>query len=102
MLNDEVSLIKWIVSGPEISRLIYEYKDTSTKKEDLRHHEDSPWFQSKFVNDVRNLVKNLRSKDPFRTTELSTIGTEVKLMNEVSTQTVMAASELGLTVSKIH
>lgn len=99
MLDDEVSLIKWMVSGPEISRLIYEFKETSAKKEDLRHHEDSKWFQSKFVNDVRNLVKTLRSKDPFRTTELSTIGHEIKLMNADSTKSVMAASELGSTVS---
>lgn len=99
MLDDEVSLVKWMVSGPEISRLIYEYKEISVKKEDLRHHEASKWFQSKFANDVRNLVNNLRCKDPFRTTQLSSIGHEIKIMNEESSITVIGASELGLTVS---
>lgn len=101
MLNDEPSIIKWMVSGPEISRLIWEYKNLSSKSEDLRHHEDSKWFQSKFSNDVHNLVDEMRNKGPFSTTELSTIGHERKLMGEESTKKVVAASGLGLTVSKL-
>lgn len=102
MLNDESSLIKWMVSGPEITRLIWEYKNISSKTEDLRHHEDSKWFQSKFSNDVKNLVITLRNKGPFSTTELTTIGNDRKSMNAEATNNVMAASELGLKVSSIN
>lgn len=102
MLNDEASIVKWMVSGPEISRLIWEYKNLSSKTEDLRHHEDSKWFQSKFSRDVQNMVKEMRFKGPFSTTELSTIGHERKLMNKDSIKNVMAATSLGSTVSKVN
>lgn len=101
MLNDESALIKWMVSGPEISRLIWEYKNISSNTEDLRHHEDCKWFQLKFANDVKNLVNILRNKGPFSTIELTTIGSERKSMNAESTNNVMAASQLGSTVSVI-
>lgn len=101
MLNDESALIKWMVSGPEISRLLWEYKNISSKTEDFRHHEDCKWFQSKFANDVKNLVTNLRNKGPFSTTELTTIGTERKSMNTDSANSVMEASQLGIKVSVV-
>lgn len=101
MLNDEYSLVKWMVSGPEITRLIWEYKNISSKTEDLRHHEDCKWFQSKFANDVKNLVVNLRNKGPFSTTELTTIGNERKSMNTESTNNVMVASQWGSAVSVV-
>lgn len=99
MLNDETSLIKWMVSGPEISRLIWEYKNISSKSEDLRHHEDSKWFQSKFSNDVKSLVNTLRDKGPFSTLELTTIGNDRKSMNTDSINSVINASQWGSTVS---
>lgn len=102
MLDDESSLIKWMVSGPEISRLIWEYKNISSKTEDLRHHEDRTWFQSKFSNDVKNLVNTLRNKGPFSTTELTTIGNDRKSMNSDSINSVIEASELGSKVSKFR
>lgn len=100
MLNDEPSIVKWMVSGPEISRLIWEYKNISAKTEDLRHHEDRKWFQSKFANDVESLVNNFRNKGPFSTSELTTIGSDRKSMNAESAKCVMDASELGSNVSK--
>lgn len=100
MLNDETAIIKWMVSGPEISRLIWEHKNTSTKSENLRHHEDSKWFQSKFANDVRNLVKTWRDKGPFTSTLLATIGHERKMMDEDAANNVLAAKQLGETVSQ--
>lgn len=100
MLNDESSLIKWMVSGPEVVRLIWEYRNKTSKDQDLRHHEDSEWFQSKFQKDVKNLVTIFRNKGPFSTTELTTIGNERKLMNDTSVTNVVTASEYGLTVSR--
>lgn len=101
MLNDETAIIKWMVSGPEISRIIWEHKNVSTKSEDPRHHEDSKWFQTKFANDVRSLVMTWREKGPFSTTELATIGHARKWMDEDSAKNVLAAEQLGQTVSSI-
>lgn len=99
MLNDESSLVKWMVSGPEVVRLIWEYRNITSKDEDLRHHEDRKWFQSKFANDVKNLVTIFQTKGPFCTTELTTIGDERKTMDNISINNVVRASDCGSKVS---
>lgn len=89
--------MKWMVGGPELTRLIMEYRDLSSS-EDSKHHEDTKSFQTTFRQHVKALVKVFRSKGPFCTTELTTIGVERKIMNDTARDNVMKASQKGLTV----
>lgn len=97
-MNDESSLVKWMVSGPELTRIIMEYRDLSTSDEDLNHHEDTKSFQSTFRQHVKALATTFQNKGPFCTTELTTIGIERKVMTEAAADNVMKASEIGLKV----
>lgn len=86
-----------MVGGPELTRLITEYRDLSSN-EDLNHHEHTKSFQATFRQHVKALVKVFRSKGPFSTTELTTIGIERKIMDDIARDNVMKASRIGLTV----
>lgn len=97
-LNDESSLVKWMVSGPEMARIIMEYRDLSSIDEDLNHHEDTKSFQSTFRQHVKALATIFRNKGPFCTTELTTIGIERKVMSEAAVDNVMKAPEIGMKV----
>lgn len=86
-----------MVGGPELTRLIMEYRDLSSN-EDSKHHEDTKSFQTTFRQHVKALVKVFRSKGPFCTTELTTIGVERKIMSDTARDNVIKASQKGLTV----
>lgn len=97
-MNDELSLVKWMVSGPELTRIITEYRDLSSTDEDINHHEDTKSFQATFREHVRALVTTFRNKGPFCTIELTSIGIDRKVMNEAAADNVMKASKLATKV----
>lgn len=97
-MNDESSLVKWMVSGPELTRIIMEYRDLSSSDLDLRHHEDTKSFQATYRQHVKALVTSFRNKGPFCSNELTSIGIERKVMNDAARDYVMTASEIGLKV----
>ena len=60
------ALRRWMVAGPELSRMVKEFEDISTTKKDLRHHEQTPAIQSSFMKDVKSLIKSFEeSGNPF-------------------------------------
>ena len=53
------ALERWMVAGPEISRLINEFEEdlqNSRSKISTKHHEQTPSIQKAFANDVKSLV----------------------------------------------
>ena len=51
ILDNETALMKWMIGGPEISRLVKEFNgrnqtDEEETKENLPHHEDSDYEDS--------------------------------------------------------
>ena len=58
--ENEQALRRWMVSGPEISRLLEQYQqgtENLKKSESMKHHEESPSKQIKFKTNVKQLVK---------------------------------------------
>ena len=70
--NSSAELLRWMVSGPELSRMINEFETSQNfasvaeDNADKKHHEDSPAVQRKFIKDVRSVCAELESKgNPF-------------------------------------
>ncbi|MES9882849.1 MAG: hypothetical protein ABW185_18430 [Sedimenticola sp.] len=66
------ALLRWMVAGPEMSRVVGEFlceldkKETSTQ---LRHHEDTPGKQVEFLKNVKSLVATMTDMgNPFSDT----------------------------------
>ena len=56
--EDPSALLRWMVAGPELGRLVKEYEASSELKSkvDVRHHEETPSAQSKFAEQVQSLI----------------------------------------------
>lgn len=58
LTENPAALRRWMVSGPEMARVIAEFQATSeTKKADHKHHEQTKHTQVAFARDVRSLTK---------------------------------------------
>ena len=67
-LTESVQALKrWMISGPEISRLVGEFEQSDVKEHDTRHHEQYPAVQLAFKRGVKNMCTALRDMgNPFR------------------------------------
>ncbi|CAB3987554.1 Hypothetical predicted protein [Paramuricea clavata] len=61
LTENPAALHRWMVSGPEMARLIQEFEISTDKKKttDLRHHEDTEHAQTAFNRDVCSLVNTI-------------------------------------------
>ena len=60
LTKDEEKFRRWMVCGPEISRMVNEFEHVtvlSNEDTQFRHHEDIPGFQKQFNSHYKNLVK---------------------------------------------
>lgn len=59
--ENESALLRWMVSGPEICRLVGEYDDVSKSRQhtNTSHHEHTPSVQRAFLKDVQSLCKTI-------------------------------------------
>ena len=59
LTEDDNTLRKWMVCGPEVARVVMEFEQNSalknTRKSEYRHHEQTAAFQKGFQNDLENL-----------------------------------------------
>ena len=57
--ENESALQRWMVAGPEISKMLNEYdlKYTHNDKETDRHHEQAPSTQRIFAANVKSVVE---------------------------------------------
>ena len=54
LTEDPAALRRWMLAGPEVSRVIAEYEDALCDKDEhsaTKHHEEAPYFQSVFTKD---------------------------------------------------
>ncbi len=58
LTENPAAVYRWMVSGPEMARLIQEFEISTDKKKttDLRHHKDTEYMQMVFKHDVCSLV----------------------------------------------
>ena len=59
LAEDPGALRRWMVAGPELSRIIKEFEADTFSEEDQKHHEQKPGFQRSFFRDVVNTVSSL-------------------------------------------
>ena len=64
------ALHRWMVSGPEMARVISEFEASTERREtDSRHHEENRHVQKSFEEDVRDLTASVRDlANPFKET----------------------------------
>ena len=59
LTDNPSALLCWMIAGPEVVRAIEEFRDGHQhcgRREDTRHHDQTPSVQTSFANDVRVLV----------------------------------------------
>lgn len=59
LTENPAALIRWIVAGPEISRMVHEFEGGNFwTEENVTHHEQKPAVQNAFSKDVLNTVSS--------------------------------------------
>ena len=58
LTEDPVALRRWMIAGPELSRVVTEFEDVLCTKSasSSRHHEQVPHTQMTFAKDVKSLI----------------------------------------------
>ena len=97
ILDNATALIKWMIAGPEIARLLELFED-ATEKEDknLSHHEDTDAHEKRFRQDVisfKNIFEELGN--PFEENDILLNSVSRNIMNERAAESVRLASVIG-------
>ena len=101
ILANDTALLKWMVAGPEIARIVRDFEVTDDvaqrdKTNPQWHHEDTLRFQSRFVRHVSEVVKSVRSDgNPFAEQELQTADNRKIVMTESAEKSVAEARVKG-------
>ena len=89
----------WIISGPDISRVVTEFEEAFIKSnaEDIRHHEHIPGVPNRFSKDFRALVDTTEEMgSPFLedNTDLPVLDNK-DIMTEIVAEYVTNAHQIG-------
>jgi len=103
ILGNKTALLKWMIAGPEISRMVREFEMTSARRDNANatshnqcHHEDTKSFQSRYIYHVSEVVKSIRDDgNPFAEQELQTADNQKILMTASAEKSVVEAEEKG-------
>ena len=99
ILDNESSLMKWMISGPEIVRLVKDFNRKEEESEaEKRHHEDKDAFEKKFRKDVQNFKESVAEVgNPFTNEEDSLVQIVTRtIMNNDSVESVKNARNIGI------
>ena len=91
------ALLRWMVAGPELCRMVEEFVTDTSRKESTKHHEQTPSAQASFANEVTSLVSTINEMgNPFTEDngDLLTLDTKV-IMNSDVVNTVKNVRALG-------
>ena len=64
LTESPAALLRWMIAGPEITRLVNEFGNHSDKQTG-KHHEQSRGVQTEFRKDVCMLTEVLQGNNPF-------------------------------------
>ena len=100
LTEDPVALRRWMIAGPELSRVVTEFEDTlcDVSPSSNKHHEQVPHVQMTFAKDVKSLVVTFEELgNPFLeySKELVVLDTKI-IMHDKAVQSVMSAKQLGI------
>ncbi len=67
LTEDPGALRRWMVAGPELSRIIKGFEGDTLYKAGLEHHEQKPGFKRSFFKDIVNTVTSFEELgNPFK------------------------------------
>ena len=99
MTEDAAALRRWMISGPEIARVVTEFEETfmKSKTENVRHHEQSPGVQYCFAKDVKALVDTIEEmRNPFLEDSMDLLVLDNKdIMPGIVVESVKNAQQIG-------
>ena len=85
--QDESALIRWETCGPEVVRIVSEFKDSlynqDASSSAAKHHEDNEKFRQKFNRDVESFYQAIPC-NPFKMPSLSTINNSAPFWQSVT------------------
>ena len=87
------ALRRFMISGPELARIVEEFEQSTFQTTDSKHHEQYPKFQSKFKEDVKSLIKAFSNTgNPFLedSKDLISLETSAIMPHEVVTNVINA------------
>ena len=96
LTESAAALRRWMVAGPELSRMIEEFENIGPEEE-TTHHENTPSFQKNFAEDMRNLTSSLEELgNPFTEGSQDLIAIHSKdIMDASVVSTVKNAEHIG-------
>ena len=66
LTENEAALGRWVIAGPEITRILNDFEDSAKNiSDDFKHHEQTPAVQKCFENDVLKRVSFFCEDNPF-------------------------------------
>ena len=98
ILESDESLLKWMVGGPEIARMVNEFEVSAESANHvvLPHHENSTSFEKRFRNHIQSFKKTFKENgNPFAESDnLMQVMTRI-IVNESSVKSVANAKQIG-------
>lgn len=97
LTENSAALRRWLVSGPELSRLVQEFEGSVLLQEERRHHEQTPGVQSAFLKDVVNTMSSFEELgNPSISDDENLMAIHAKdIMDDAVVQTVVNARAIG-------
>ena len=100
ILANPTALLKWMVAGPEISRMVHEFEQTVGRNDipngHSHHHEATSIFQKRYIRHVSAVVKLMREDgNPFAEQHLQTADNQKICMSISAEQSVFDAAVKG-------
>lgn len=98
LFNDPAALHKWAIAGPEIQRLINEFKsqenEHQSKTHKHLHHEQYPAFQNEFMSNVNKLKDSfMAAGNPFQETSDELISLDTRVVSDEECVKMLRDSE---------
>ena len=98
LTENPAALRRWMVAGPELSRMVQEFEGgNSSTEENVTHHEQKPAVQNAFFKDVLNTVSSYEELgNPFLEEGENLMAIHTKdIMDDAVVRTVRDARKIG-------
>lgn len=99
LTDNESALKRWMVSGPEIARIVQEFETSATTSNDqnLKHHEQTYSQQMAFKNDLQSVISSFEDLgNPFMEDDEELVALDTKdVMSDEVVQTVKNVINIG-------
>ena len=100
LTDNPSALLRWMIAGPEVARAIEEFRDGHQhwgRREDTRHHDQTPSVQTSFTKDVRAIVSVIQELgNPFEEESMDLIVLDTKeIAGPAAVDTVRNVKKIG-------